>query len=330
MADPTFNWAFVGAGWMAKAQAADLKHVPGARVYGVVARTRTSARAFARQFKARAYDSLEALLSDPAVDIVHITSPNNLHYPQAKAALLAGKAVLCEKPFTLNAAQLEDMVATARAYNSFLMEAMWVRFLPAQVRLRQLLAQGAIGELQSVRFGFHTNARYDAASRLYNPALGGGALLDVGIYPLSLAASLLGAAPEAVASYAHLGPTGVDHHFSAVLAYPGGQRALLSGGFDGFPSQPLELQGSHGRVHIPAENGVLKHERLVLHTETDGELVIEAPLAGAGYVHQAIEVQRCLAVGELESPILPLDESLAVMRLLDRLRAEWGLRYPGE
>jgi predicted dehydrogenase len=220
MADREFNWAFVGAGWMAQAQAADLALVPGARVHGVVARTRQSARSFARQFKAQAYESLDALLADPAVDIVHITTPNNLHYPQAKAALQAGKAVLCEKPFTLNAAQLEDLIATARANRIFLMEAMWVRFLPAHVRLRQLVAEGVIGELQTVRFGFHIKARFDAASRLYSPALGGGALLDLGIYPLSLAASLLGAAPEAIASYAHLGPSGVDHHFSAVLAYP--------------------------------------------------------------------------------------------------------------
>jgi predicted dehydrogenase len=181
-----------------------------------------------------------------------------------------------------------------------------------------------------VRFGFHIQARFDAASRLYDPALGGGAMLDVGIYPLSLAASLLGAEPESLASYAHLGPTGVDYHFSAVLAYPGGKRALLSGGFDGFPSQPLELQGSRGRIRVPAERGVLKHESLVLQTDMDGAQVIEAPFTGAGYVHQVIEVQRCLAAGELESLILPLEESLAVMRLLDQLRAEWGLRYPGE
>ncbi len=315
---------------MAKAQAADLKHVPGARVQGVVARTRKSARAFARQFKAHAYDSLEALLADPAVDIVHITSPNNLHFPQAKAALEAGKAVLCEKPFTLNAVQLKDLIATARSHHTFLMEAMWVRFLPAQRRLQQLVAEGAIGDPQSVRFGLHFQGRFDPARRLYDPELGGGALLDVGIYPVSLAASLLGAEPSAIASYAHLGPSGVDHHFSAVLAYPGGARALLSAGFDGFPSQALDVRGSRWHIRVADERGVLKQERLIVQPAAGAEQILDAPLSGEGYVHQAIEVQRCLAAGELESPILPLAESLAIMRLLDRLRADWGLRYPGE
>src|SRR3972149_10103043 len=183
----TVRWGFVGAGWMARAMAADLAALPGCQVHSVTARSHQSAEDFGRQVEAKVASSLESLLADDEVDLVYITSPNNLHFSQAKLALEAGKRVLGEKPFALNAAQLADLVDLARARGLFLMEAMWVRFLPAVVRLRSLLAEGRIGDLTWLHASFHSKPPREPGNRFYDLGMGGGALLDLGVYPISFA-----------------------------------------------------------------------------------------------------------------------------------------------
>jgi predicted dehydrogenase len=328
MTAKTYRWGFVAAGRMAAAMAADLRHAPRCAVAGVSSRTVESAAGFARRFGGRVYASYDEMLADPGVDVIYVSSPNQLHYSQVKAALEAGKPVLCEKPFTLNAAQLEALIQLARSRQLFLMEAMWVRYLPIQFKLRELLQSGAIGEPLALHASFHSLAPKAESNRFYSPALGGGALLDLGIYPISFASSVLGA-PASISSHAHIGPTGIDEHFGAVFGYASGANALVAAGIDGRLPQEAAIIGSKGSIRIPLDRGGWRQNRLVL--EAGGRpRQIKANYLGSGYGYQAREVVRCLDAGELESPILPLEESLAVMRTLDALRAQWGMRFPGE
>jgi predicted dehydrogenase len=324
----TYRWGFVAAGRMAAAMAADLRHATRCVAAGVVSRTPESAAAFARRFGGQVYSALDSMLADPAIDVIYVSSLNNLHYSQVKAALEAGKPVLCEKPFTLNAAQLDVLIKLARDRKLFLMEAMWVRYLPIEVKLRELLAERAIGDVLALHASFHSLAPNEASNRFYNPALGGGALLDLGIYPISFASSVLGA-PASISSHAHLGATGIDEHFGAVFGYANGATAVVAAGIDARLPQEIAIIGSKGSVRIPLDRGGWRHNRLRL--EAAGKTrQIKASYQGAGYGYQAREVMRCLDAGELESPVMPLDESLSIMRTLDTLRAQWGLRFPGE
>lgn len=328
-------WGFVAAGKMAAAMARDLRFARGNRVGGVVSRTTQSAAAFVRQFGGQAYGSLDAMLADPGIDVVYVSSPNNLHYEQTKAALLAGKPVLCEKTFTLNAAQLAELIEIARSRKLFLMEAMWVRWLPLVAGLplvsglRQLLASGAIGQPLHLSAAFHSLPPIAADNRFYSPALGGGALLDLGIYPISFASLVFGAQPQEIVSKAQLAPTGVDTRFSAIFSYAGGATGHLAAGFDGRMRHDIMLLGSEGNIRIEMDRGGWKMRRLHLE-QGGGTRTLTAPYKGNGYGYQAAEVRRCLQAGLLESEDMPLDESLAILRTLDTLRAQWGMRYPGE
>lgn len=322
----SYRWGFVGAGGMARAMAKDLIAIPGCIIQGVTSRTATSAQAFAKEFDTHAYDSLEELVAD--VDIVYVNTANQVHHSQAGEALGAGKPVLCEKPFTLNAGQLTELMALARQKRLFLMEAMWVRFFPVVVRLRQLLAERAIGELQWMQASFHSNPVKDPKNRFYDLAMGGGALLDLGIYPISFASMVFGSPPAHIVSSASLAPTGVDEHFAALFEYAGGAQASLSAGFSGYFEDEIVLLGSEGKIRIPRFRG-WRMDQLLLERGDKSES-FHLPLHGSGYGYQAIEVIRCLEAGLLESPIMPLDESLTIMGTLDDLRAQWGMAFPGE
>jgi predicted dehydrogenase len=285
---------------------------------------------FARQFGGQTYDSLEAMLADVSIDVVYVSSPNNLHYLQTKAALEAGKPVLCEKTFTLSAAQLENLIAIARSKALFLMEAMWVRWLPVDVRLRQLLAEGAIGRPLQLQASFFSRPPIAADNRFYSPALGGGALLDLGIYPISFASMVFGRQPVSIQTTASLAETGVDQRFAAIFDYGDGCLAQVAAGFEQRMQSDIYILGSGGSVTIPLDQGGWRRNRLLL-TDAKGKTkTLRLPYKGSGYGYQAAEVVRCLKAGLLESEVMPLDESLGMMRTLDALRAQWGMRLPGE
>jgi predicted dehydrogenase len=239
--------------------------------------------------------------------------------------LRAGKAVLCEKPFTINAAQAEDVIAVARQEGRFLMEAMWSRFLPAMARVRELVAEGAIGHVQmlSADFGFRAAV---TKGRLFNPELGGGALLDVGVYNLSLASMIFGA-PSRVASLAHLGETGVDELAAMILGYDGGQMAILHTAVRTTTPQEAILMGTEGwvRLHSPW----WRPDTFTVAVSGQEESV-HLPFEGNGYGHEATEVMACVRAGKLESDVMPLDETLQILETMDQLRAQWGLKYPME
>lgn len=327
-ASGTIRWGILGTGTIARTFATGLTALSDARLVAVGSRSQEAADHFAGQFGAeRRHASYEALAQDPGVDAIYIATPHSMHRECAELCLRAGKAVLCEKPFAINQREAVAMVMTARECGVFLMEAMWTRFLPLIDRVRVLIADGAIGELRMLwsDFGFRTNVNPN--SRLFDPWLGGGALLDVGIYPVSMAYLLFGQ-PERIASMADLGETGVDEQAAIIFGHPGGRMALLSTAIR--TSTPMEttIIGTEGtiRLHSPS----WRPTKLTL-TRSDGSSeLLEAPYEGNGYHYEAAEVGRCLRAGLKESPTMPLDETLAIMRTMDAIRAQWGLKYPME
>jgi predicted dehydrogenase len=322
------RWGILGTGAIARTFTQGLALVPDAELVAVGSRNRETADRFADSFSIpNRHGSYEELALDPDVDVVYVATPHSLHYENMLLCLKAGKAVLCEKPFTINAREAEEVIATARAKRLFLMEAMWTRFLPLLHRLRALLEQGAIGEVRMLQadFGFRTSV--NPKGRLFDPALGGGALLDVGVYLVSLASMALGV-PSKMVSLAHLGETGVDEQAAIVLGYGGGQLAVLSTAIRTNTPQEATFLGTEGyiRIHAPWWRAT----RLTLERSGREPEVIEAPFPGNGYQYEAIDVGRCLAEGRLESSIMPLDETFAIMTTMDEVRRAWALRYPME
>jgi predicted dehydrogenase len=315
---------------MAQAMANDLLLTEGSKIAAVAAKTGKSARKFAGLFDVpKMYAEVGELVEDPQLDIVYISTPHPLHYPFAQKAIEAGKAVLLEKPFTLNAKQAKDLSHLAKENNVFLMEAMWVGYLPVIVELQTLLEDGVIGEIQFLTSAFHIQLDFDPNSRWYNPALGGGALLDLGIYPISFASMIFKSQPDEIASLAKIGASGVDENFGAVFQYSHGAMAMVSAALDGNHDQDTMIFGTKGEIRIQYHPR-WKLSRMTVARYAGHDETINLPYLGTGYVHQALEVIECLEQGKLESAIMPLQETLAIMETLDRLRSQWGLTYPDE
>ncbi|MGW4381813.1 Gfo/Idh/MocA family protein [Kitasatospora sp. NPDC004531] len=327
--DRPIRWGVLATGGIANSFVEDLAAVPGAQAFAVASRREESARAFAaRHGIPRAYGSWQELASDPEVDVVYVATPHAAHHSATKLLLEAGKAVLCEKPFTLNAQQSAELVALARKREVFLMEAMWTYLDPNVRRITELVADGAIGEVRCVQAEFGFAATTDPAHRLWDPAAGGGALLDLGVYPVAFAQLLLGE-PETVQAQARLTASGVDAHTAVLLGHRGGATALLSCSLDAQCGQRASVQGRSGRIEI--ERDFFHPASFTLHRDgRSPETFAAPPAAGHGYGLEAAEVVRCLRAGATESPLVPLDGTLAVMRTLDAVRERIGVRYPGE
>jgi predicted dehydrogenase len=328
MTNRTIRWGILGTGRIAGLFAQGLAAVPDATLLAVGSRMQEAAEAFGARFEVpRRHGTYEALASDPEVDVIYVATPHPMHHDNTLLCLRAGKAVLCEKPFALNAAQARAMVAEARSRKLFLMEAMWSRFYPAFDRLRELLAAGAIGEVRllTADLGFRSNV--NPQGRLFNLALGGGALLDVGVYPVSLASHILGT-PSGVVSRAHLGETGVDEQAAIILSYPQGQLALLHTAIRTTTPHEATIMGTEGMIRLGLDWH--KPDRLTISRPGQDDQVIACPITGNAYNYEAAAVGSYLRAGQTESPIMPLDESISIMETLDTIRAQWGLRYPGE
>ena len=317
------RWGILGTGRIAGTFAEALAVLPEMELAAVGSRSSGAAKAFAAKHKAaRTHETYEALARDPDVDAVYVATPHPFHVDHTILCLRSGKAVLVEKPFAMNEREALEMVQVARREKRFLMEAMWTHFLPAVERAFALVKQGAIGELRMVQADFGFRAPFDPKGRLFDPALGGGSLLDVGVYPVSLATRLFGE-PTKIQSAAVMGKTGVDEQASMLLEYGEGRQALLASAIRAETGHAAVLAGSEGRIRIEAP--FWKSQKLTLKEET-----IDLPFRGNGYPHQALEVGRCLAEGLTESPAMSLDFSLSVMRTLDAIRRPWGLRYPAD
>lgn len=320
-AEAPVRWGILGTGAIARKLAADLRCVPGAELAAVGSRQSESAAAFAREFGARQwFGSYAEAVECPTVDVVYVATPNSCHLPNTLLALNAGKAVLCEKPFALTAAEAAEMITLARARQLFLMEAMWTRCFPLMARLKEWVATGVLGELKLLTADFGFRADPEAKRRVFDPALGGGALLDVGVYPVALAWDLFGA-PQTILSSAHLGATGVDESCAMIFRYAGGPLAQLSASVGATTTQEVVLCGTRASVHLPRP--WWRPSTMVLSREGAPDERADLPFAGFGYQFEILEVMRCLRAGEVESPLMPLDETLAIMRALDTIRAQW-------
>jgi predicted dehydrogenase len=247
--------------------------------------------------------------------------------------LKAGKHVLCEKPFAINAAETAEVIRLARESGLFLMEAMWTRYTPAVVKAREWIASGAIGDIKLLKaeFGFKSGSGPD--KRLYKPELGGGALLDIGIYTVSLASMIYGKQPSEIKSFVRIGTTGVDEHSSTIFRYEGGKMASLNSSIIMPLGNDAVIYGENGRIHLPmfayGKRAELYAGRAAAPNGTPEVFSSDAD-KGHGYHYEASEAVRCIREGSTESSIMPLDETLAIMKTMDAIRSQWGLKYPGE
>lgn len=325
MTEKNVRWGVLGTGGIASTFASDLPLVPGAELAAVGSRTPEAAAGFAeRHGFARSHGSWAGLAADPEVDVVYVATPHALHFDAAMACLEGGKAVLCEKPMTLDLSSSARLVQEAGARGLFLMEAMWMRLNPAVLRLTQLIADGVIGDVTTVQADFGLQGPFEVTHRLRDPALGGGALLDLGVYPINLAHLILGS-PTTVHSWAHLTPEGVDQNTGLLLGYESGAVAALTCSLVGETRNAASITGTLGRIDLP--QGFFVPRSFILHRAGAQPEEISFPFPGRGYQYEAEEVQRCLAEGLLESPLMPHSTTLDIMKLMDAIRAEIGVVY---
>lgn len=318
------KWGIVSTGGMARQFAADFQHSRGGILHGVCSRDLDSARHFAADFDIpHAFCSLEDLLASD-VELVYIASPHVAHFEAALQCLEAGRHVLCEKPMTMSAAQTRQLFEAAVKQGVFLMEGLWTRFNPAIQQLLALVEAGSIGTIKSVDVQFGFNARVDPAHRLLNPALGGGALLDVGVYPLFLAQMLLGE-PQSVEFRVNLGTTGVDLHETLLLGYANGATATLSSAVDRHLANRAVVCGSEGYIELPRR--WWEANSLTLWTEAGGLEVQECPFDGRGWHLEASHVNQCISEGLLASPLFGPEQSLLLAQTTEALLQDMGVIY---
>jgi predicted dehydrogenase len=326
------RWGILAPGHISRKFATALHESAGAQLVAVGSRGIERATVFAAEFAAepgavRAHGSYEDLAADPDVDAVYIGSPHSGHCEQTLLCLAHGKHVLCEKPLAVNAAQGERMVAAARAAGLLLMEAVWTRFLPSIARVRELVTAGSIGEVRLVNADFGFRASFDPQSRLFAPELAGGALLDLGIYPLTLASMFCGP-PTVIHAAANLGPTGVDEETAIVLRHARGELATLSCSLRCDTPREAHVIGTEGRIRIlfPWWAGT----RIAVQVRGGEEQVFDLPSRGGGYAHEAEAFMDLLRAGRTEPDVMSLDDSLSILRTMDAIRAQCGVRYPAD
>lgn len=322
------RWGILGTGKIARSFATALVDVPGAQLAAVASRSSDKAAAFGAEFGASSsYGSYEALLAASDIDLVYIATPHPQHAANIRLALEAGKGVLCEKPFTMNRREAAPLVALAHAKKLFLMEAMWTRYLPCLAEVQRLVAAGEIGEPRQIVADFGFVANFGPEHRVYNPDLGGGALLDLGIYPLSIAAALLGPVVD-IKAHAQMGPTGVDVQTAFSLTHVSGTMSVSSCSFLARTPGELTVSGTRGHIRM---NTMFHRARSVTVVRDDGSTrVIDTPFIGNGYPHEVIEAQRCWQAGLLESPAMTHAETLDLMGVMDEIRRQIGLEYAAD
>ncbi|WSQ71184.1 Gfo/Idh/MocA family oxidoreductase [Streptomyces xinghaiensis] len=322
------KWGILATGGIASTFTEQVRRLPDAEIAAVASRSAGPAEAFAERFGIpRAYGSWAELAGDAGVDVVYVATPHAAHRAAAGLCLEAGRAVLCEKPFTLNAAEAAELVDLARSRGRFLMEAMWTYCNPVVLEMLRLVRDGAIGEVRAVHADFGITGPFDAGHRMRDPAQGGGALLDLGVYPVAFAQLLLGE-PDDVQARAQLTPEGVDANTGILLGWDSGAVGMLSCSITADTPMTAAVTGTAGRIEFP--RGFFDPRLCVLHRPGREPEEITVRSEHSGMQHEAAEVMRCLRAGEKESPLVPLDGTLAVMRTLDAVRGRIGVRYPGE
>ena len=322
------KWGVIAPGRIAHTFAEGIRSITDADICAVASSNQERADSFARKYNIpKAYDSYKALVADPAVEAVYISSLHHQHFEHSMLALEAGKPVLCEKPFTVNAIQTEKLISTAKEKKLFLMEALWTRFLPIYGIVRQWLDAGRIGEITLLTSTFGFRPERNEKGRLLNPNLAGGSLLDIGIYNLSISQWVMGGNPKSFKVHALIGDTGVDELLAGVLVYEKGVVSQFSCNFLSENSNDFFIYGSKGHIRIHPHFGGSTQATLNIKGKEQAET---APFRASGFEYQTEEAMRCIRAGLLESPGISHADTLSTMRLMDSIRAEIGLKYPFE
>ncbi|TFD72386.1 Gfo/Idh/MocA family protein [Cryobacterium gelidum] len=323
------RWGILATGGIAHLFTNDLVQ-NGHTVQAVGSRSQASADAFAAEFCIpTAHASYEALVDDPEVDVIYVSSPHPFHAEHATLALNAGKHVLVEKPIAVNAREARQIVDLAASKNLLVLEAMWTRFLPHMARIREILAAGTLGDVRSMHADHTQDLPDDPTHRLNSLALGGGALLDLGVYPVNFAHAVFGT-PETILASASFKATGADAQVATIFRYAGGQIATTFSASDTLGPTTASIIGTHGRIDLdavwysPTGFRVLDNLGAVLET------FVAAEFTGRGMQFEAVEAETLIRAGKVSSDIMPAEESVAIMHTLDAVRAQIGLRYPGE
>lgn len=320
------RWGILATGTIAKKFAATLQQLPDCGIPAAVAsRSLETAQAFAAEHGMnKAYGSYAELAADPDIDIIYVATPHSQHFENVKLCLELGKPVLCEKSFTVNAAQAEELFALAKEKRLFLMEAFWTSFLPAYERLAEIIAAGAIGDILHLRaqYGFSpAGARH---KRKMDPALAGGALLDIGVYALGVTVMLLGPRPKRLVTSAVLGEYGTDAFNSMMLTYDNGVSAHLITAIGTVLEQQAAIYGTKGHIILPAFSAL---QEFTLVTADGAQSTVQLPFEVNGFEYQIREAERCLLTGKTESAVRRPEDTLAVLRLMDEARQEWGMPF---
>ena len=327
---PVLRWGVLGPGWIAALFAAAVQAHTGQKIVAVGSRSMDRAAAYARRFGIdRAYGSYAELVADPGIDVVYVASPHSEHRDQALLAIAAGKHILVEKAFTRNAKEAQEVIEAARSAGVLAQEAMWTRFLPHMDVVRQLLEDGTLGDISTLLADHGQCFHAPAEDRLFNPQLAGGALLDLGIYPLSFASFVPGA-PVRVTAVGQKAFTGVDGQVSAVLTADSGAQAIINTTLFAKTPTTAAIAGSHARIEIATEFYMPNVVKLI---SRSGELRVwddNKILRHDGLCFAASEVARLVAQGASSSPLLSLAESLSIMGTSDEIRRQIGVSYPGE
>jgi len=323
----TYNWAILGCGKIAKKFATDLKLLPNARLYAAASRSIENAQSFATELGfEKAFGSYEDMVNDPEVDVVYIATPHSHHFEHSILCLNHKKAVLCEKAFAMNSREVNLMIETARKNNTFLMEAFWTMFQPSFKKVMEIIQSGELGAIKMVRSDFAFNAEYNPEKRLYNMELGGGSLLDIGIYPIFMSLMALGK-PSEIKTLARFSPTGTEESILMSFAYPGGGIASLVSSFASYSSTQTEFSFENGFVRL--NRRFFTPTTLTYWKNWEEEQVFSFEKGiGFGYELEAAHVMKCLDEGKIESDQMPLSLSADLMEILDQVRKDAGIIFP--
>jgi len=327
----TIRWGILGCGRIARKFASDLTLVDGAELYAIAARRKEDARAFANEFPARhVHGGYDDLVSNPDVDVIYIASPHALHHEHTLLCLNHQKAVLCEKAFALNLRQATEMVAVSRNRKVFLMEALWSKFLPQYQKVQELMAAGELGDIKSILVNFGLIPQSPAPPRLYDPALGGGSLLDIGIYNVFLVLSILGR-PDTIEASMTPSPEGVDEQCASLFKYKSGAMAQLFSSLLSNLGTDADISGTKSRVRLTARfYAPSAAVELYRGREDSREIIPVHKEEGSGYQYEARHVGECLRKGLIESPVMSHDDSLLIMETMDRIRLAAGIHYSAD
>jgi predicted dehydrogenase len=325
------RWGILGCGRIARKFAADLAFVSDAKLTAVGARQLATAKAFANEFPvSHTHGSYEELVSDPDVDVIYIASPHALHHEHTLLCINNRKAALCEKAFALNLRQAKEMVEASRAGKIFLMEALWSKFLPQYQKMKDLISSGQLGEIKSVLVNFGFIPLPPVPPRLFDPALGGGSLLDIGIYNVFLVLSVLGR-PDTIEASMTATSEGVDEQCAALFKYNNGAMAQLFSSLSSNLGTEADINGTKSRIRLTARFYAPSATIELSAGREDSKQVIPVPKeSGSGYQYEARHVGECLRKGLTESPVMTHADSLLIMETLDRIRAAAGIHYAAD